>query len=286
MYPAYDTRVLLRPASLYSMAELAEMWSLAYSGYFVELQFDEGRLASHIAVHDIDLARSVVVETEEREFIGLSLLAVRGARGWIGGFGIQPKHRRRGHSGVLIRSQLAVAHGAGLGSIQLEVLMQNWANKTYERAGFAQVRQLFVLRGVIAESERPDHVELVSARVALERIQKLRCGHVVPWQREIATILRSLTPTAAGVICHEDATDSALIFDRDGANVRLLDIAGSPAAVAPMLATVREIYGDREMTLVNEPADSDLHPYLLDAGLKPIWIQREMVLQFDLAPYV
>ncbi|HUP49007.1 MAG TPA: GNAT family N-acetyltransferase, partial [Thermoanaerobaculia bacterium] len=132
MHPAHETRVLLRPASLYSRADLADMWSLAYRDYFADLQFDERKLAAHIAVHDIDLARSMVLESEEREFIGLSLLALRGARGWIGGFGVSPKFRRLGYSAVLIRSQLAVAHGAGLGSVQLEVLMQNWASRIYE----------------------------------------------------------------------------------------------------------------------------------------------------------
>jgi GNAT superfamily N-acetyltransferase len=62
-----------------------------------------------IATSDIDLARSIVLETDSAEFIGLSLLAIRGARGWIGGFGVQRKHRRHGYSAVLIRSQLAVA---------------------------------------------------------------------------------------------------------------------------------------------------------------------------------
>jgi hypothetical protein len=244
-------------------------------------------MASHVAVNDIDLARSIVLETDDREFIGLSLLAVRGARGWIGGFGIQPKHRRRGHSSVLIRSQLAVAHGAGLGSIQLEVLMQNWASKTYESAGFNYTRQLFVLRGPITTTDRSPSVEIVSARVALQQIQRLRCGQIWPWQREVISIAKSLSPTAVGVVCNsEDGMTSALVCDREADAVRVLDIAGSPSAVGALLATVRDIYGDREAVLVNEPADSELHPYLLAAGLKPVWIQREMILQFDLAPYL
>jgi ribosomal protein S18 acetylase RimI-like enzyme len=287
MYPAYDTRVLLRPANLYALADLAQMWSLAYTGYFLELQFDEQKLDAHINVNDIDLARSIVIESDEREFIGLSLLAVRGARGWIGGFGIQPKYRRRGHSSVLIRSQLAVAHGAGLGSIQLEVLMQNWASKTYESAGFTHSRQLFILAGPITTTDAPTGVELVSARVALQQIQRLRCGRVWPWQREVVSIAKSLSPTAVGVVCNpDDGMTSALVCDRDGEKVRILDVAGSPSAVGVLLATVRDIYGEREAVLLNEPADSELHPYLLAAGLKAVWIQREMILQFDLAPYV
>lgn len=285
MYPAYETRVLLRPASLYSLADLAAMWTLAYSDYFADLKFDEGKFVTHVTTHDIDLARSVVIETDDREFVGLSLLALRGARGWIGGFGINPKHRRQGHSATLIRSQLAVARGAGLGSVQLEVLMQNWAYKTYERAGFAMSRQLFVLRGRLETPAKSSGVELVSPRIALQHIQKIRCGQIWPWQREVATINRALTPTTVGaIITLPDGENGALICDRADDIVRIHDLAGAPATVGPLLAVVRELYEGREALLVNEPADSDLHPYLLAGGLKPIWIQREMMLYFDIAP--
>ena len=285
MYPAYETRVLLRPASLYSMSDLASMWTLAYSDYFADLRFDEGRFAAHVATHDIDLARSIVVETDDREFVGLSLLALRGARGWIGGFGVSPKHRRQGHSAILVRSQLAVARGAGLGSVQLEVLMQNWAHKTYERAGFATTRQLFVLRGRVETPSKSAGVELVSPRIALQHIQRTRCGQIWPWQRELATVNRALTPTTIGaIVTLPDGATGALVCDRTDDIVRILDLAGAPASVGPLLAVVRELYEDREALLMNEPADSDLHPYLLAAGLKPIWIQREMVQHFDIAP--
>lgn len=261
------------------------MWSRAYSDYFANLQFDERRMAAHLAVHDIDLARSIIIETDDREFIGISLLGVRGARGWIGGFGIDSKHRKQGYSAILIRSQLAVARGAGLGSVQLEVLMQNWASKAYERAGFSHQRQLFIVKGRIENAERVAGTELVSPRVALQQIQRLRCGQVWPWQREFATVSQSLTATTVGItVATPDGTNGALVCDRDETGIRILDIAGSSASVGALLAVVRDLFDDREMILVNEPADSDLHPYLLTAGLKPIWIQREMVLHFDLAP--
>src|SRR5688500_12523742 len=230
MYPAYETRFLLRPASLYSTADLAALWTLAYSDYFADLRFDERRLATHIAVHDIDLARSVVVETDERAFVSLSLLSLRGARGWIGGFGINPRYRRQGHSAILIKSQLAVAHGAGLGSVQLEVLMQNWASKTYERAGFTVVRQLFVLRGKVETTASGTGVELVSPRLALQHIQRMRCGNIWPWQREFATVIQALTPTTVGaIVTLADGRSGALVCDRsEDSTVRILDMAGDP----------------------------------------------------------
>ena len=286
VYPAYEARVVLRPANLYSIEDLARMWSLSYSDYFVNLQFDERRMRSHLTVHDVDLARSIVMEADDGDFIGLSLLGVRGARGWIAGFGVSSTYRKQGYSAMLIRSQLAVARGAGLGSIQLEVLMQNWASKTYERAGFAQIRQLFVIKGKIEHAERAAGTELVSPRIALQQIQRLRCGQMWPWQREYATVVQSLTGTSVGMtIATDDGTAGALVCDRDeNGGVRILDIAGSSGAVGPLLAVTRDLFDDRETTLVNEPADSDLHPYLLAAGLKPIWIQREMMLHFDLTP--
>ena len=96
---------------------------------------------------------------------------------------------------------------------------------------------------------------------------------------------RALTPTTIGAVINQAECSGALVCDRNDDNTtRILDLAGSSSSVAPLLAVVRQLYDDREALLMNEPADSDLHPYLLEAGLKPIWIQREMVLHFDLAP--
>ena len=75
--------------------------------------------------------------------IGLALLGIRGARGWIGDFGVIPAWRRAGVGRALLGVLLDSARAAGLGDVRLEVASANTAaRRLYETAGFAVTRTL------------------------------------------------------------------------------------------------------------------------------------------------
>jgi ribosomal protein S18 acetylase RimI-like enzyme len=271
----------LRPATGYSTQQLAGLWNRAYQGYFVDLTFDAEQMARHLAVHDIDLDRSIIMNSGEGSFIGMSLMGTRGVRGWVGGFGIDPDFRRKGFAYPLIAAQVSAAKAGAFGSLQLEVLTQNWASRVYDRAGFINVRYVEVLRGPLRETGAAGRVVRHSPEATAIDIQRLRCGGVWPWQRELATLLHTIGYGAEALAVETDGRcEAALIYRMERANLLLiLDLAGEPRCVSALLNALAVQRAGCEAVLGNEPLDSELRPQLLEAGLVPLWTQREMSMQ-------
>ena len=162
----------LVPASELPVAELAELFTAGYEGYYVPVQVDEAAFAYMVETWDIDLARSrVALDGDER--LGLANLAVRGDRSWIGGIGVVPAARRRGVGRALMEAVLSEAPGG----VMLEVLEQNEpAIGLYRALGFETTRLLEVwsLAGDVAP---PDgEVRTVEPRPLGQE--------GLPWQRQ------------------------------------------------------------------------------------------------------
>ena len=85
----------LRPSTELTRAELAQLFTAAYEGYFVPFQVDQARLAQMVDVFDLDLGRSLVAYDGDTP-VGLANLGLRGERTWLGGVGVVTSHRRRG----------------------------------------------------------------------------------------------------------------------------------------------------------------------------------------------
>jgi GNAT superfamily N-acetyltransferase len=194
--------VKLIPADQLSYAELAELFTRGYEGYFTPVQVDEAAMGHMIDTWDIDLARSRVAPAA-----GLCNLAIRGDRGWIGGIAVVPEVRRRGIGRVLMEAVLELAPP----TVTLEVIEQNEpAIGLYESLGFERTRILEVwsLPPVPVREARP-----VDAR-------PLGQGGL-PWQREDG----SLPPDYERL-----EVDGGAILLRSG-NVLQLDARDESAAV-------------------------------------------------------
>jgi GNAT superfamily N-acetyltransferase len=195
--------VKIVPADTLSFAELAELFTRGYEGYYVPMHLDEETFRTIVERWDIDLARSRVAERE-----GVCNLAVRGSRGWIGGLGVVPEARRRGVGRALMEAVLEIAPP----TVTLEVLVQNEpAIALYESLGFERVRAL-----EIWSLPAPP---LVDARPAPPEPLG-QSG--LPWQREDA----SLPPDY-----ERFEVDGGAILLRRG-NVLQLQADGEDAAVA------------------------------------------------------
>jgi ribosomal protein S18 acetylase RimI-like enzyme len=132
--------VNLVAGSTLSVADLAELFTRAYEGYYVPMRVDEQTMRSMVEWWDIDLDRSRVA-VEDGEHVGVANLAVRGDRAWIGGIGVVPSARRHGLGRQLLEAVIAEAPG----SVSLEVLVQNEpAIGLYESLGFERTRLLEV----------------------------------------------------------------------------------------------------------------------------------------------
>lgn len=158
----------LVPSDQFSFAELAELFTRGYEGYFVPMHLDEPTLRYMVDTWDIDLSRSRVAPDA-----GLANLAVRGDRSWIGGIGVVPEQRGKGVGRALMEAVLELAPP----TVTLEVIEANEpAIRLYESLGFEKTRVLEVWN-----VEAP----LVEA----ESVEQSTFGQTdLPWQREDASL--------------------------------------------------------------------------------------------------
>ena len=156
-------------ADRFSDAQLAELFTRGYEGYYVPVHVDEGVMRYMIDAWDVDLARSRVIED-----VGLCNLAIRGERGWIGGIAVVPSARRRGLGRRLLEAVLEHAPP----TVTLEVLEQNEpAIGLYEQLGFETTRILEVWS--VAETPLVEARAVDAAPLG---------GDGLPWQREDASL--------------------------------------------------------------------------------------------------
>src|SRR5690349_10931795 len=145
---------------------------------------------------DLSPERSRIAWRDDRP-IGLAMLAVRGARAWVGGMGVATEARRAGVGEQLMRALLDSARAAGVKRVQLEVLEANTrARLLYEKLGFRTLRRLEVWQWETPAGAPALAVEACDPRAARHRIAATRRA-IEPWQREDATIDRLDVSTPA-----------------------------------------------------------------------------------------
>jgi GNAT superfamily N-acetyltransferase len=268
------------PASAFGTPELAAYWNRASDGS-PEQALEPGRFSRFIAINDIDPEQSLVAMDSDGGFVGLSLLAARGIRGWIGGLGIDPLHRRRGFAYSLVMEQLAVARSAGLASVQIEVPEQPAARRAFERAGFQTTQHLEELTGTLRASDGGELAARISVAVALEEAQRMRCGRSWPWQRELGTLVQCVGSRTEALSIGENGSCGAVaVYQPEGRSLlRILDLSGGPVAVSALLRALARRFPGRMAVVSHEPVESGTRPQLLDAGLAPARALREMAFQ-------
>src|SRR6187397_2770350 len=115
-----EPAVELVPASQFSLAELAALFTSSFHGYRVAMQIDEPTYARMARLYDFDLEASRVAMRAGRP-IGLVNLGVRGRAGWIGGMGVVPDARGQGVAALLMRGVHDAARALGVTDLRLEV---------------------------------------------------------------------------------------------------------------------------------------------------------------------
>lgn len=208
-----------------------------------------------------------------------------GERGWIGGFGIAPSHRGRGLAAGLMREQLDVARDSGVRHVQLEVLTQNWAGRSYARAGFVTTRRLLVLQGTldrsvsgtVAEASGGLWLDAMGVPDRAGQLNRLHRAHPAAWTREPQSVLRDLDGLRCLAVGPLDALEGALILAENEGVLQVADAAARDAAAAERLvsAIVSEYQG-RELRVVNEPGGSPLAGLFARVGLAEVMAQYEM----------
>lgn len=261
-----------------STAEVAAAFTLVYRGYLIPFALGEAAARQHLAANDIAADHSPLWLDDDGAVVALAALGRRGARGWVGGFGVAPDHRGRGLAHELIGATLDAARGRGLAAVQLEVLTGNArAIRTYARAGFAHTRDLRILSrpadapdagGAAPPLHPADPAELLAHAPRLRPVAP-------PWQREMASFAG-----LAGLALGSPAAPDGYVIYREGAGgASILDFAAPDAEAAGALATAlpRALPG-RALRLANEPDDSPVCAALAASGWGEVLRQHEMVI--------
>jgi ribosomal protein S18 acetylase RimI-like enzyme len=219
-----------------SLEEQTQALNQVYRDYAMPFQVDSKWVAEHLSCHQI-CPHSSPLWLDSRGVVALGLLAVRGKRAWIGGFGVSPAYRGQRLSLPLLRACLEKLTSE---SVQLEVLTTNLkAQATYRRGGFEITRELAVLEGRGGPPWLP-----------------IQPGGPPCWQREPESLQR-----IPGLVRVGDALayrGNLIHLVQTGA--RWADLAG---------ATIWRVS--------NEPVGSPLYQQLMSLGWREVARQFEMI---------
>jgi len=261
--------VALEPASRYTHAELAAIFTAGYEGYFTPIALDEAAFRFMVTTFDDDLEASRVLLLDG-EPAGICKLAIRADRGWIGGLGVAAAHRGKGLGEALMHEVIDVARTRGLREVWLEVLTPNVpAIALYEKLGFVTVRDVEVWTLEQRVSRQYDvrsvPLEQAQARIARERRQR------EPWQR------------ADESVAHYDGVEAlasdrgTILFKRSGERVALLQgVAADEASARELLEALPAEAG--ALHWLNGPEGDPFNAAIASLGGTRAWTQHEMKL--------
>lgn len=267
-------------ASTVSLEAFAAAFTSAFEGYPVAFKVETGWLARRARQEQYDLLNSLVA-LEGTEAVGVAVLAMRGMRGWCGGFGVVPRWRGRGLGHRLMAELIGRARAAGLRSLSLEVLAGNTAAiRLYERAGMRITRNLLVMERP-AEWTPPAKPRCAAPQeaAATELLEHFTRLHREPpvWQREPASLL---TANVRGLYLGARSRPRAYALLRltpEGETL-LSDLAAADTRQARALcAALGHVAG--VLKLNNEPERSPFAAPLLEHGFREILRQHEMTME-------
>ncbi|MEW5828212.1 MAG: GNAT family N-acetyltransferase [Chloroflexota bacterium] len=187
---------ITQPASVYTPAELAELFNLGFAGYFMPVNFSEEAFRAFVERDGVDLNVSRVL-LAEGDPAGLALIARRGPVSRLAAMGLVAGARGRGAGSWLMGELLAESRKRGERRMFLEVIARNEpAIRLYEKSGFTKLRRLL---GFSADSP---------SGKADPGFQPCTLGEVIrafedhslpdlPWQVDAVTLICLTGPTFA-----------------------------------------------------------------------------------------
>ena len=265
-----------KSADTLSIEKLAAAFNTSFAGYFFPQHLTGETFARRVRLEQIDLYHSLLAY-EGEEFVGLSLLGIRGERGWCGGFGIVTEHRGRGRAQELMNEFMAEARRCGMKNLSLEVLARNTPARTlYERAGMKVTRDLLIL-GRDLEADAPEQstgLAEVAPATLLRHFERLH-QRTPAWQRALPLLL---TTDGARGFCLGDVGEPrayALLIAKPDGFTHLIDLAaGDDESASALCAGLCKL--PYTLRVVNEPEDSLFVAALVKHGFGEKGRQHEM----------
>ena len=265
----------------FSLAELAAMVNRSYEQSYLPLQQTALELANYCQYNNMDLGNTVVMFDGD-SFVGCSMLATRGQRGWLGGFGIVPQYRGQGAGKALLTRQLAVARALGLAQIQLEVPLQTAeATRLGESAGFKSRRGVLDLLLATDALPQPVSTANISKREPEAMMDWLLQGQQPAWTRERINL--QIKGGDAVVLTRADGTSTVMMYRRRGSQgekVQLYAVAlTEPSSDNFALMLRHAAAGATTISIHNEPEGTALHLACTALGFAEEHRYHEMAIE-------
>lgn len=243
-----------------------------FQHYLVPISFSTEQLQLHMSYNDVDPAASPIWYDDGGNVVVAGLLAMRGTRGWIGGFGVAPEYRGKGFAKQLLAQMVATARERNLGSIALEVLKENApAIALYRGGGFELVRELRSFEFVSEGTPMPAGFVQAMPEPFIDEPERVRPS----WQRERTALRHGAVSTA---VTDEKGNYAAYRFNTHLAQILKLDANSAEELTAVARAVSADTPFQRVMVL-NEPTDSPIAEYAVTAGWNEPFKQYEMLLK-------
>jgi ribosomal protein S18 acetylase RimI-like enzyme len=185
-----------KPASEFTIPQLADLLTRGFEGYLVPIHIDETALLNMLRRDGVDLTESRVVIKDD-EPIGIALIARRGWTSRLAAMGIV-SHARSGGAGTwAMRNLIEQARSRNEKEMVLEVIEQNTAGvKLYQKIGFQTIRRLL---GYKFENPRVESAGELT-EIDIRELARLVAYHGLkdlPWQLSGATIMQHTPPSRA-----------------------------------------------------------------------------------------
>lgn len=185
-----------KPASEYSIPQLADLLTRGFEGYFVPINITPPVLLAMMRRDGIDLTESRVLLKDGGE-VGISLIARRGWTSRLAAMGIVSSARSGGAGTWAMQNLIQEARQRGEKEMLLEVIEQNTAGvKLYEKVGFQKIRRLVGYKLEIPKIESGEELDEIDIR-ELARMVTYHGLNDLPWQLSGTTVMHFTPPSRA-----------------------------------------------------------------------------------------
>jgi ribosomal protein S18 acetylase RimI-like enzyme len=239
--------------------DLVALFNEVYSDYAVPMRLDPLSFDFMGRLVDMDFERSVVAYEDGRP-VAVAMLCLRADRAWVGGMGVVPAARGRGHGVAVMQAILDHAAAAGASTVDLEVIESNApAIRIYEALGFSETRRLVVWKLDPATELEPENIALepIDAGTALDLIDPW-VPEPPPWQRSRRTIANLPDPPEALAAIREGQVVGAVVFRAVPDRVSVLALGAvhqDVAVLSALIAGLQRRHFSAILRLLNLPAE-------------------------------
>ncbi len=216
-----------KPASEYSIPQIADLLTRSFEGYFVPIYITESVMLTMLRRDSIDLTESRFL-IKDGEPIGVVLIARRGSlqMSRLAAMGIISQQRSSGAGTWAMQSLIEEARARGDREMLLEVIEQNIAGvKLYQKVGFKIIRRLVGFEIENPQVDSKDELQEVDIRELAGLITEHGLKDL-PWQLSGDTISHHTPPSRAFRL--QDAY--CLISDAAAEHVGISSVLVKPGA--------------------------------------------------------